>query len=61
MSKLLTTEEVATYLNKDRQAITRLARLGELKAYKVAGSWRFKSADVENYLERNDNTFAGKL
>ena len=40
--KLLTVKDVAEYLQLDEHTIYRMARRGEIPAYKVAGQWRFK-------------------
>jgi excisionase family DNA binding protein len=36
----------------DEKTIYRLIQKGELPGFKVAGSWRFKRADMEAWVER---------
>ncbi|OAG26658.1 excisionase, partial [Thermodesulfatator autotrophicus] len=50
--KLMTVKEVAEYLQLDEHTIYRMARKGEIPAYKVAGQWRFKRELIEEWLEK---------
>ena len=47
---LYTTEEVAKYLRIDVVTVRRLVNRGELKAYRVAGEFRFLGRDVDRFL-----------
>jgi len=49
--KLMTVKEVAEYLRLDEHTVYRMARKGEIPAYKVAGQWRFKKEHLEEWLE----------
>lgn len=49
--KLLTVKDVAEYLQLDEHTVYRMARKGEIPAYKVAGQWRFKRELIEKWLE----------
>jgi len=49
--KLWTVKEVAEYLQLDEHTVYRMARKGEIPAYKVAGQWRFKKELLEKWLE----------
>ena len=51
--KLMTVKEVAEYLQLDEHTIYRMARKGEIPAYKVAGQWRFKRKLIEQWLEKH--------
>ena len=51
--KLMTVKEVAEYLRLDEHTVYRVARKGEIPAYKVAGQWRFKRELIENWLEKH--------
>lgn len=44
--------DVAAYLNVDEKTIYRLAKRGELPGFKVAGTWRFKPADMDAWIEK---------
>jgi excisionase family DNA binding protein len=48
----MTVREVAIYLNVDEKTIYRLAKRGDLPGFKVAGTWRFKKADINEWIER---------
>lgn len=48
----MTVREVASYLNVDEKTIYRLAKRGDLPGFKVAGTWRFKKGDINEWIER---------
>lgn len=50
-NQALTVRDVAAYLNVDEKTIYRLAQRGELPGFKVAGAWRFQSADLQRWIE----------
>jgi excisionase family DNA binding protein len=56
--KLWTVKEVAEYLQLDEHTIYRMARRGEIPAYKIAGKWRFKREMIEEWLNKN---FKGEI
>jgi excisionase family DNA binding protein len=47
----MTVREVASYLNVDDKTVYRLAQKGELPGFKVAGTWRFKREDIDQWIE----------
>lgn len=51
MEQLLTTEEVAELLRIDPVTVRRLIGRGELTAYRIAGEYRFTSADLAKFVE----------
>jgi excisionase family DNA binding protein len=51
-SSAMTVREVASYLNVDEKTIYRLAKRGDLPGFKVAGTWRFKKGDIDEWIER---------
>jgi excisionase family DNA binding protein len=51
-SPALTVHEVAGYLSVDEKTIYRLAKRGDLPGFKVAGTWRFKKGDIDQWIER---------
>ncbi len=53
--KLLTIQEVADYLRLNRFTVYRLAERGDLPGFKVTDQWRFKSGEVERWLEKHKN------
>ena len=49
--KLMTVKEVAEYLQFDEHTIYRMARKGEIPAFKIARQWRFKRDLIEKWLK----------
>lgn len=50
----LTTEEVLSCLKVTPRTIYRLIRAGELPAVRVGRQWRFRRADLENWLRARE-------
>jgi excisionase family DNA binding protein len=50
-NQILTLKEVASYLKLTNKTAYRLASEGKLPGFKVGGSWRFKSDDLEKWIE----------
>lgn len=50
---LLTTEQVAHYLNVDKFTVYRLVAQKKLPAYRVGNQWRFKRQILEQWLQKN--------
>jgi len=48
---IMTIKEVAAYLKLTEKTAYRLAAEGKIPGFKVGGSWRFKKADIENWIE----------
>lgn len=53
--EILTLKEVAGYLKLTEKTAYRLAAEGKLPGFKVGGSWRFKRADLEAWIESKKN------
>jgi excisionase family DNA binding protein len=51
--KLLTVEQVATYLNVNKFTIYRLIADQRLPAFKVGNQWRFEKKMIERWLNSN--------
>lgn len=49
----LTTEEVLSYLKVTPRTIYRLIRVGELPAVRIGRQWRFRRADLDEWLNRH--------
>ncbi len=47
---ILTIKEVAKYLKVTERTIYRLAAAKEIPAFKVGGTWRFKTADIDGWI-----------
>lgn len=51
IDEILTLKEVADYLKLAEKTAYRLAAEGKLPGFKIGGSWRFKAADIERWIE----------
>lgn len=52
---ILTIKEVAQYLKVNERTIYRLAASGDIPAFKVGNSWRFKQTDLEEWIAQQRN------
>jgi excisionase family DNA binding protein len=52
---LITTEQVAAYLNVDKFTVYRLVTQRDLPAFKVGNQWRFKRSLVDTWLSHKSN------
>jgi len=55
MEELVTVQEVADYLKMSTQTIYRFAQQGRIPALKVGNRWRFRPADIETWLQHQDD------
>jgi excisionase family DNA binding protein len=55
IEKLMTTEQVAEYLNVDKFTVYRLLDRKRLPAFKVGNQWRFQKKMIDAWLLRNSN------
>lgn len=56
----MTVREVANYLNVDDKTVYRLAQKGDLPGFKVAGTWRFKREDIDQWIEDQKKVAASR-
>lgn len=49
--QILTIKEVAAYLKVHERTVYRLASKGEIPAFKVANSWRFKEEEIQSWIK----------
>ena len=54
-SEILTLEEVAVYLKAGKRTVYRLAQKGEIPAFKLGGTWRFRRSDLERWIAESTN------
>lgn len=47
----MTVEEVAEYLQLNRQTVTRMAARRELPGIKIGREWRFRKTHLDAYLD----------
>ncbi len=45
--EILTVDEVATYLKAGKRTVYRLAQQGEIPAFKLGGTWRFRRSELD--------------
>jgi excisionase family DNA binding protein len=50
----LTPEDVAALLQVDRETVYRMARRGELPAFKVSRRWRFLPSHLQRWMEQQE-------
>ncbi len=48
--EILTIDEVAAYLKAGKRTVYRLAASGKLPAFKLGGTWRFRSSDLDQWI-----------
>ena len=48
----LTLRDVAELLKLSEKTIYRLAQQGEIPAFKVGGSWRFRASDIQQWVAK---------
>lgn len=51
---IMTVREVARYLRMHEMTIYRMARQGEIPAYKVGNRWRFNRERLEDWLRAHE-------
>jgi len=59
-SQVLTALELASYLRIHPTTVYKLAKRGELPAFKVGGDWRFNRVSIEKWLESRKNQWSDK-
>jgi len=55
---ILTLKEVSVYLKVTERTIYRLAAGKKMPAFKVGGSWRFKKADIDQWIKSQSEDVA---
>ena len=51
--EILTLDEVAAYLKAGRRTVYRLAANGQIPAFKLGGTWRFRRSDLDEWIAAN--------
>jgi len=49
--QLMTLEEVAEHLRLGKRTTYRMAKEGELPAFKIGGAWRFDRVDIDQWIQ----------
>ncbi|EIY3123759.1 Hsp20 family protein [Escherichia coli] len=47
---IFTLDELATYLKVGKRTLYRLAAHGEIPAFKVGGTWRFRQSEIDRWI-----------
>ena len=53
--EILTLDEVATYLKAGKRTVYRLAQKGEIPAFKLGGTWRFRRSELDRWIAESIN------
>ena len=53
--EILTLDEVAAFLKAGKRTVYRFAQNGEIPAFKLGGTWRFRRSELESWIEANSN------
>jgi excisionase family DNA binding protein len=48
--EILTLEEVAAYLKAGRRTVYRFAANGQIPAFKLGGTWRFRRTELDRWI-----------
>lgn len=48
--EILTIDEVAAFLKAGKRTVYRLAASGKLPAFKLGGTWRFRRAELDQWI-----------
>ena len=60
-TQTMTVRDVARHLNVNEKTVYRLVQRGELPGFKVAGAWRFKRSDLEDWIDRQKQVVAQQM
>jgi excisionase family DNA binding protein len=47
---ILTLDEVAVYLKAGKRTVYRLATSGQIPAFKLGGTWRFRRSELDRWI-----------
>jgi excisionase family DNA binding protein len=53
--EILTLDEVATYLKAGKRTVYRFAQNGDIPAFKLGGTWRFRRSELDRWIDANSN------
>lgn len=54
--EILTIDEVAAYLKAGKRTVYRLASSGQIPAFKLGGTWRFRRAELDQWIANRIGT-----
>lgn len=53
--EIFTLDEVAAYLKAGKRTVYRLAQKGEIPAFKLGGTWRFRRSELDRWIADSIN------
>jgi excisionase family DNA binding protein len=53
--EILTLDEVAVFLKAGKRTVYRLAQKGEIPAFKLGGTWRFRRSELDSWIAASIN------
>lgn len=53
--EILTLDEVAVYLKAGKRTVYRLAASGDIPAFKLGGTWRFRRSELDQWIAASIN------
>ncbi|MGO4281532.1 helix-turn-helix domain-containing protein [Cupriavidus sp. RAF20_2] len=53
--EILTLDEVAAYLKAGKRTVYRLAQKGDIPAFKLGGTWRFRRSELDHWIAASIN------
>ena len=53
--EILTLDEIAAYLKIAKRTVYRLAQKGEIPAFKLGGTWRFRRSELDCWIADSIN------
>ena len=53
--EILTLDEVAVFLKAGKRTVYRSAQNGDIPAFKLGGTWRFRRSELERWIDENSN------
>ena len=48
--EIFTLEEVSAYLKAGKRTVYRLAQAGDIPAFKLGGTWRFRRSELDRWI-----------
>lgn len=55
--EILTLEEAAAFLKAGKRTLYRFAQRGQIPAFKLGGTWRFRRSEIERWIDQNSNRY----
>jgi excisionase family DNA binding protein len=56
--EIMTGRDVAEYLKLHPETVQRLAKRGDLSAFRLGSDWRFRRGDIQRWIEKRETIAA---